>query len=129
MLQCGYWKTVTLSNWLFMNVVLLDTAKASGCLGSCSFLMCKKSTFSEIRASAVGAAMEQPFQLPSPCRQALTLYLPCLLDQYKALFLIKLATKHLEKFNLILPIQNLCSDCSIYNSSIRGWDFIFLELK
>lgn len=36
----------------------------------------KKRTFSEIRASAVGAAVEQLFQLASPCRQALTLYLP-----------------------------------------------------
>lgn len=71
--------------------------------------------------------MEQPFQLPSPCRQALTLYLPSLLDQYKALFIIKLATKHLEKFSLIMPIQNLCSDCSIYNSSIRRRDFIILR--
>lgn len=103
-----------------MNVVLLDAAKASGCLGFYSFLMCKKSTFSEIRASAVGAAMEQPFQLASPCRQVLALYLPSLLDQYKALFLIKLATKHLEKFSLIMPIQNLSNDCNIYNSSIRG---------
>lgn len=103
-----------------MNVVLLDAAKASGCLGFYSFLMCKKSTFSEIRASVVGAAMEQPFQLASPCRQVLALYLPSLLDQYKALFLIKLATKHLEKFSLIMPIQNLSNDCNIYNSSIRG---------
>lgn len=64
--------------------------------------------------------MEQPFQLASPCRQALTMYLPSLLDQYKTLFLIKLATKHLEKISLIMPIQNLCNDCRIYNSSIRG---------
>lgn len=80
-----------------MNVVLLDIAKASGCLGFYSYLMCKKSTFSEIRASAVGAAMEQPFQLPSPCRQALTLYLPSLLDQYKALFYYKIGNQTFGK--------------------------------
>lgn len=103
-----------------MMVVLLHRAKASGCPGFHSFLMCKKSTFSEIRASAVGAVVEQLFQLASPCRQVLTLYLPSFLDHYKALFLIKLATKHLEKFRLILPIQNISDDCTIHNSSIRG---------
>lgn len=82
MLQCRYWETVTLSHWLFMNVVLLNTAKASGCLGFYSFLMCKKSPFSEIRASALGAAMEQPFQVASPCRQALTLYLPSIQSSF-----------------------------------------------
>lgn len=101
-----------------MRVVLLHTAKASGCLAFCSFLMCKKSTFSAIRASAVGAAVEQPFQLASPCRQALTLYLPSFLDHYKALFLINLATKHLEKFRLILPVQNISDDCATHNSII-----------
>jgi len=54
-----------------MRVVLLHTAKASGCLGFYSFLMCKKSTFSEIRVSAVGAAVEQPFQLAPRYRQHL----------------------------------------------------------
>lgn len=121
-----YWKTVTLSHWLFMRVVLLHTAKASGCLGLYSFLMCKKSTFPEIRASAEGAAVEQPFQLASPCRQALTLYLPSFLDHYKVLFLINLATKHLEKIRLLLPIQNISDDCTIHNSSIKGWDFFLV---
>lgn len=71
------------------------------------FLMCKKKHFYEIRASAVGAAVEQPFQLASSCGQALMLYLLSFLNHYKAFFLINLATKHLEKYRLILPTENI----------------------